>query len=75
MGQDGKTDQQGMPILQLALFAREFNDVIRFTLSPRLLQRLLFLVLAPLARWRGCQGSYPECLTRPPSAVIEVQED
>jgi hypothetical protein len=59
----------------LALFAREFDDVIRFTRLPRLLQRLLFLVLAPLARWRGYQGSYPEYLPRPPSAVIEVQED
>jgi hypothetical protein len=31
--------------------------------------RSLFLVLAPLARRRGYQGSYPEYLTRPPSAV------
>ena len=34
-------------LLQLALFAREFNDVIRFTRSPRVLPGLLFLVLAP----------------------------
>jgi quercetin dioxygenase-like cupin family protein len=76
LAQDGKTDQKGMPhLLQLALFAREFDDVIRFTRPPRLLQWLLFLVLAPLARWRGYQGNYPEYLTRPPSSVIEVQED
>lgn len=62
MGQDGKTDQQGMPILQLALFAREFNDVIRFTRSPRLLPRLLFLVLAPSPAGEVV-SSYPECLT------------
>lgn len=76
LAQDGKTDQKGMPgLLQLALFAREFDDVIRFTRPPRLLQRLLFLVLAPLARRRGFQGNYPEYLTRPPSAVIEIPED
>jgi len=76
LAQDGKTDKKGMPnLLQLALFAREFDDVIRFTRPPRLLQRLLFLVLAPLARWRGYQGNYPDYLTRPPSAVIEVQGD
>ena len=76
LAQDGKTDAQGMPhFLQLALFAQEFDEVIRFTRLPRPLQRLLFLVLAPLARWRGYQRNYPEYLTRPPSAVIDLQDE
>jgi len=62
-------------LLQLVLLAREFDDVIRFTRPPRLSQRLLFPMLTPLARWRGYQGSYPEYLTRGPSAVIEPKVD
>lgn len=72
--QDGKVDRKGMPgLLQLALFAREFEDVVRFTRPPLWIQRTLFGLLAPLARWRGYQGSYPEYLTRGPSARIEVE--
>ena len=47
-------------LLQLALSGREFSDTVIFTHSPRLLQRLVFAVLAPLARQRGLRGSYPE---------------
>ena len=49
--------------MQLAVFAREFDDVIRFPRPPRLVQRL-FGLLAPLARLLGCRGSYPEYLAR-----------
>jgi hypothetical protein len=36
LAQDGKTDAKGRPrLLQAALFAREFDDVIRFTKPPR----------------------------------------
>jgi len=67
LAQDGKVDQRGMPhLLQLAVFAREFDDVIRFPRPPRLVQRL-FGLLAPLARLLGCRGSYPEYLARGPS--------
>lgn len=76
LAQDGRTDRKGMPdLFQLALFALEFDDVIRFARPPRLLQRLLFLALAPVARWRGYLGRYPEYLARPPNAVMEVVED
>lgn len=58
---DGRTDATGRPgLLQAALFAREFDDVIRFTSPPRAVQRTLFAALAPLARLRGLRGSYPE---------------
>ncbi len=57
---DGRTDDTGRPgLLQAALLAREFDDTIRFTSPPRSIQRALFAALAPLARLRGLQGSYP----------------
>jgi hypothetical protein len=71
LAQDGKTDRQGMPtLLQAALFAQEFADVIQFTRPPALVQRLLFGVLAPWARLRGYQGSYLEYRTRPPGRRV-----
>ena len=74
LAQDGKTDAKGMPnLLQLTLIAREFEDVIVFTRPPRVVQRLLFGALAPIARALGYRGSYPEYLERPPSEVVEVE--
>jgi quercetin dioxygenase-like cupin family protein len=75
LAQDGKTDARGMPsLLQLVLLAREFDDAIRFTRPPRFVQRLLFPLLAPLARWRGYRGSYQEYLSRPPSRVVALAD-
>jgi quercetin dioxygenase-like cupin family protein len=72
LAQDGKVDRRGMPkLLQLSLFAREFDDVIQFTRPPRVVQRILFGLLAPLARLLGYRGSYPKYLT--PSAVAAVK--
>jgi quercetin dioxygenase-like cupin family protein len=74
LAQDGKVDRRGMPkLLQLALFAREFDDVIQFTRPPRVVQRILFGSLAPLARLLGYRGSYPEYSTRGPSGVVAVE--
>jgi hypothetical protein len=57
----GHTDPKGMPNpLQLALVAREFSDVIAFRSPPLLVQRALFGVLAPIARWRGYRATYPQ---------------
>lgn len=56
---DGKTNAKGMPNpLQLAVFSQEFADVVQFTSPPPAIQNTLFGVLAPIARWRGYQGSY-----------------
>ncbi len=58
---DGKTDSRGRPnLLQAALMAREFDDVIRFASPPRPVQRVVFAALAPIARMRGYRGTYPE---------------
>ncbi len=68
LARDGKTDAKGRPhLLQAALFAREFDDVIRFTSPPRLVQKALFGALAPIARLLGYRGSYPKYLASPPS--------
>ena len=65
LAQDGKVNAKGMPhLLQLAVYAREFDDVIRFTGPPRWVQTLLFGLLAPVAWLLGYRGSYPEYLTR-----------
>ena len=65
LAQDGKVDRRGMPnFLQLVVFAHEFSDVIRFTRPTRLVQRVLFGLVAPFARPLGYRGSYQEYLTR-----------
>jgi mannose-6-phosphate isomerase-like protein (cupin superfamily) len=57
----GHVGANGMPDpLQLALFALEFGDVIVFRSPPLPVQRALFGVLAPLARWRGYRATYPQ---------------
>jgi quercetin dioxygenase-like cupin family protein len=57
----GYTDGKGMPSpLQLALLSQEFSDVIVFRSPPLLVQRVIFGALAPIARWRGYRGTYPQ---------------
>ena len=57
----GHTNAKGMPNpLQLAVFAREFSDVIVFRSPPLAVQHALFGVLAPLAHWRGYRATYPQ---------------
>ena len=59
--------------LQLVLFAREFEDVLYFTKPPRIVQKLVFGALAPVARLLGYRGSYPEYQKRGPTERIEVE--
>ena len=57
----GQTDASGMPhLLQQALCAREFSDAIVYRSPPLLVQRALFGLLAPMARWRGYRATYPQ---------------
>lgn len=61
LANDGKTDERGVPnLLPLALFAREFRREGEFIRPPRIIQRLLFAALAPLARARGYKAINPE---------------
>ncbi|MGI9556416.1 MAG: cupin domain-containing protein [Solirubrobacterales bacterium] len=57
---DGKTDSEGMPSrLQLVAIAKEFDDLLVLRRPPRLVQSILFGVLAPIAHMRGYRGVYP----------------
>ncbi len=47
-------------LLQAAIFAREFADVLYFTRPPLFAQRLMFGGLAATARILGYRGSYPK---------------
>jgi hypothetical protein len=49
-------------LLPLALFSREFRSEGEFVRPPRIVQRLLFSALAPLARARGYKAINAEYL-------------
>ena len=60
LAREGHVNKRGMPHpLQLALFATEFSDVVVFRKPPAAVQRVLFSILAPLARRRGYRATYP----------------
>lgn len=72
--QDGKVHGNGVPsFLQIAMISREFSDVSQMAGIPRVVQRVLFALLAPVARLRGCKGAYEEYLSRGPNAVVELE--
>jgi len=61
LANDGKSNERGVPnLLPLALFAREFRREGEFIRPPRIVQRVLFAALAPLARARGYKAINPE---------------
>lgn len=71
---DGKTDRRGSPgWLQTAISAQEFDDTFRLVSPPRPVQQILFSLLAPIARWRGLRGSYPEFANRVSEVLEEVE--
>jgi mannose-6-phosphate isomerase-like protein (cupin superfamily) len=60
LAREGHVDAKGRPgLLQGALIGREFADTIVFRRPPPAAQRVLFGVLAPLARMRGYRATYP----------------
>ena len=60
LAQEGHVNAKGMPdLLQLALTAQEFSNVIVFRKPPPWLQRIVFGALAPIARRRGYRATYP----------------
>jgi mannose-6-phosphate isomerase-like protein (cupin superfamily) len=76
LAQDGKTDPMGMPnLLQLSAIATEFDDVIRFLSPPRLVQSILFPILAPIAGIRGYKGSYSEYVFRSPLKRVQQEAE
>ena len=78
LANDGKSNARGVPnLLPLALFAREFGREGEFIRPPRIVQRILFGALAPLARARGYRGINPEYLgpTGKAAARASVADD
>src|SRR5437763_16706842 len=72
LAQKGHVNAKGMPdLLQLALTAQEFSDVIVFRKPPPRVQRMVFDALAPIARRRGYRATYPSLsrTTMAPRAV------
>jgi len=60
LAQAGHVNAKGMPnLLQLALTAQEFSDVIVFRKPPPAVQRVVFGALGPIARRRGYRATYP----------------
>jgi mannose-6-phosphate isomerase-like protein (cupin superfamily) len=59
LAREGHVNAKGMPdLLQLALTAQEFSDVIVFRKPPPNVQRIMFGGLAPIARRRGYRPTY-----------------
>jgi quercetin dioxygenase-like cupin family protein len=60
LAREGHVNQKGMPnLLQLALTAQEFSDVIVLRKPPPAVQRTVFGALGPIARRRGYRATYP----------------
>lgn len=60
LAKDGKTNAQGLPnLLQLAVTASAYRDASYVTTPPLIVQKLLFAVLAPIARRLGYRAEYP----------------
>lgn len=75
LANDGKTNAKGVPrLLPLALFAREFRREIEVIGPPKVVQRLLFAVVAPLARARGYKAIDPEYIGPTGKAAVASRE-
>jgi len=77
LAREGHVNAKGMPdLLQLALTAQEFSDVIVFRKPPPRVQRIVFGALAPIARRRGYRATYPSLsrTTLAPRAVRELAD-
>jgi mannose-6-phosphate isomerase-like protein (cupin superfamily) len=61
LARDGKASSKGLPgPLQLAATARAYRDVMVIASPPEPVQRLVFGLLAPVARLLGRRPMYPE---------------
>ena len=74
LANDGLTNSKGMPhLLQAAVLADEFRDIVEFVHPPRFIQRPLFAVLAPIGRALGYRPYYERYL-RPHARCEPVPE-
>ena len=57
----GYTNDKGTPdLLQMAMFGREFSDVIQLRNPPLQVQKIIFALLALVARPLGYRATYPQ---------------
>jgi hypothetical protein len=74
LANDGLTNDRGVPhLLQLAVIGDEFGDVIEFARPPRIVQRVLFALLAPIGRALGYRPWYPRYMR--PHGRVDVIPD
>ena len=74
LANDGLTNDRGVPhLLQAAVVAEEFRDVVRFVRPPRAVQRVAFAMLAPIGRALGYRPWYERYL-RPLGHVDVIPE-
>lgn len=63
LARDGKTNETGQPaFLQSILLLGRFSGVFRISLLPFAVQKILFVILAPLARLMGYRSVYSSYL-------------
>jgi quercetin dioxygenase-like cupin family protein len=59
LANDGKLNKKGMPhILQISLMANKFSKVFRLSSPPFFVQRVLFMLLTPVAYLAGYNAVY-----------------
>jgi quercetin dioxygenase-like cupin family protein len=82
LARDGKVNRRGLPgLLQLAVTANTYRDVMVIASPPPWVQRPLFLALASIGHTTGLKAAYPEYLTTDevvepsPEALALVGED
>lgn len=63
LAMQGKVNQKGLPsIWQTALLAEKYQNVFRLATTPYALQRAVFRMLAPVAKWKGYRAVYEELI-------------
>jgi quercetin dioxygenase-like cupin family protein len=74
LARDGRVNRRGLPgLLQLAVIANAYRDVLVITSPPPAAQRPLFLLLASVGHTVGLKAVYPEYLTS--DKVVEPSAD
>ncbi len=78
LGADGKMKDTGMPnIFQLAVIARAFKNELHLTKPSRIMQEIVFGLLAPIGRLLGYQARYKKYsnLTNINPAIMSQRKD
>jgi quercetin dioxygenase-like cupin family protein len=59
----GKVNKKGLPcLLQTALLAEKYKNVFRLAKTPYVVQRAVFKMLSPVAKWKGYKAVYGELI-------------